>query len=343
MKSIAKIRFAIPVLLALSIPSLTFAQHYIQTNLVSDLAADAPDLDHNLRNPWGLARSPSSPWWIADNSSGLNNTPGLATVYSISGAISPAITLAATTAKLVVTIPPPNGSNSPSSPTGMVWNGSSDFALAAGKPAAFIFVTEDGTISGWNSGVDATHAILEVDNSTSNAVYKGVTIGDVNGVRYLYVTNFRSGHVEVYDTNFKLVNFSHDKDDGDRDDHGKSEDKDHHDRGSFDDDAIPEGYAPFNVQNIGGSLFVTYAKQDAARHDDVAGAGNGYVDIYTTSGKLEARLRARLLAEFPVGSCLGASRFRRIQQPSAGWQLWQRPDCRLRRFQREIRGNDENL
>jgi uncharacterized protein (TIGR03118 family) len=149
-----------------------------------------------------------------------------------------------------------------------------------------MFATEDGTIAAWNSG---TTAVLEVDNSPNAAVYKGITTGDVNGVRYLYVTNFRSGHVEVYDTNFKPVQFSHD-----RDDHGRfSDDNDHHSiftDDSFDDDQIPPGYAPFNVQNIGGSLFVTYAKQDGARHDDVAGDGFGFVDIFSTTGKLEARL-----------------------------------------------------
>ena len=295
MKSMVKIsRFAV-LSLSLLIPSLASAQHYIQTNLVSDLAADAPNRDPNLRNPWGLSRSTTSPWWVSDNNSGLNNTPGFATLYSITGAITPKITLAATTSMLVVTIPPPKGSNAPATPTGTVFNGSTDFAVAPGKPALFLFVTEDGTISGWNPGVDATHAILKVpvDNPPSGAVYKGVTTADVDGVRYLYVANFNSGHIEVYDTNFKLVKFSTDKDDRDRDDHDRFDDGDRHDRhseGSFDDDAIPRGFAPFNVQNIGGSLFVTYAKQDEARHDDVAGAGNGYVDIYTPTGKLERRL-----------------------------------------------------
>ena len=292
MKSIVYIFRCALLSFSLLVPSLASAQHYVQTNLVSDLAVQAPNHDQNLRNPWGLSRSPSSPWWVSDNGSGLNNTPGLATVYSISGAVTATTnTLAAmTNTTLVVTIPPPNGSNSPATPTGTVWNGSTDFAIAPGKPASFIFVTEDGTISGWNSGVDLTHAKLEVDNSPSKAVYKGVTTGDVDGVRYLYVANFHSGHIEVYDTNFKPVKFFHDKDDGD---HDRFNDRDHHDRhfeGSFDDDSIPRGYAPFNVQNIGGSLFVTYAKQDDARHDDVASDGNGHVDIYTTSGRLESRL-----------------------------------------------------
>jgi len=119
-----------------------------------------------------------------------------------------------------------------------------------------------------------------VDNSPK-AVYKGVTTGDVKGVRYLYVANFRGGEIEVYDTNFMRVRFSDDTDG----DHGAVFSEE-----SFEDDEIPQGYAPFNVQNIGGSLFAAYAKQDSAQHDDVAGEGFGFVDIFSTSGKLERRL-----------------------------------------------------
>jgi uncharacterized protein (TIGR03118 family) len=284
MQTIAKFSQLAAFILALSVPSLTFAQHYTQTNLVSDVPAMAPTNDVNLKNAWGLTRSTSSPWWVSDNGTGVS------TLYNISGTTT---TLAATINARVVVIPPPNGSSSPSTPTGTVFNGSTDFALAPGKPALFIFVTEDGTISGWNPAVDAAHpnnATLKVDNSP-NAVYKGVTTGDVKGVRYLYVANFRSGEIEVYDTNFKRVQFS-----DDQDDHGRfsdDKDRDHHGRSSeesFHDDRIPPGYAPFNVQNIGGSLFVMYAKQDRARHDDVAGEGFGFVDIFSTSGRLEGRL-----------------------------------------------------
>jgi uncharacterized protein (TIGR03118 family) len=151
-----------------------------------------------------------------------------------------------------------------------------------GKPAVFIFVTEDGTISGWNAQVNiaaganppSINAVLEVDNSDNGSgqggVYKGVTTGEINGAKCLYVTNFRAARVEVYDTNFKRVYLGND---------------------AFEDESIPHGFAPFNIQNIGGSLFVTYAKQDALKHDDVAGPGLGFVDIYSTNGKLEGRLQ----------------------------------------------------
>jgi uncharacterized protein (TIGR03118 family) len=273
-------RFA-ALLPALLFPSLIYAQHYTQTNLVSDLASAAPANDLRLKNAWGLSRSTGSPWWVSDNGTGLS------TLYNITGTTS---TLAATINPRVVVIPPPNGSSSPSTPTGTVFNGSHDFALAPNLPALFIFVTEDGTISGWNPNVDPAHpnnAILEVDNSPNAAVYKGVTTGDVNGVRYLYAANFRSGHIEVYDTNFKPVRLSHDS--GANTDGGSGHQGSSYE-GSFQDDEIPQGYAPFNVQNIGGSLFVAYAKQDSARHDDVAGESFGFVDIFSTSGDLERRL-----------------------------------------------------
>ena len=274
MQSAVKISRLVKLFLALSFPSLTFAQHYTQTNLVTDMGSSAPVTDSNLKNAWGLSRNTGSPWWVSDNGTGVS------TLYNIAGTTS---TLAATVNPLVVVIPPPNGSTSTSTPTGQVFNGSADFTLAPGIPALFIFVTEDGTISGWNPGFDSAHpnnAALKVDNSP-NAVYKGVTTGDVDGVRYLYVANFRSGHIEVYDTNFKAVTSSSSSD-GDHQGNFSEE--------SFDDGKIPEGYAPFNVQNIGGSLFVTYAKQNAARHDDVAGEGFGFVDIFSTTGKLEGRL-----------------------------------------------------
>ncbi len=237
------------------LPVLTFAQtpketnHY-ETNLVTDPNSgfSATFTDKQLKNPWGLARSTTSPWWISDNNAGVS------TLYTGAGVKR----------GLVVTIPGPNGTvactgdNTPANcfvaaPTGVVFNGSPDFNVSPGNPAAFIFVTEDGTISAWAGGTAAT---LEVDNSANptpadGAVYKGATIGEFNGKRYLYVTNFRAGKIEVYDTNFHQVTLS---DDGD--DRGEHEE-------AFQDERIPKGFAPFNVQNIGGSLFVTYAKQNA--------------------------------------------------------------------------------
>jgi len=261
------------------LPLSTFAQHYKQTNLVTDpnsgFTAAFPD--KNLKNPWGMSRSAGGPWWISDNNTGVS------TLYDGTGMAR----------SLVVKIPGPNGSPADfvSAPTGTVFNGSPDFDLTPGDPttaAAFIFVTEDGTISAWAGGPVAT---LKVDHSAiptaaEGAVYKGATIGEFNGKRYLYVANFRSGQVEVYDTNFNQVFLSGDGEAG--------EDGDD----AFHDSRIPSGFAPFNVQNVGNSLFVTYAKQNATKHDDVPGDGLGYVDLFSPSGKL--------LTRFEHGSWLNA-------------------------------------
>src|SRR5216684_1095260 len=243
----------------LMLPALAFAQRYKQTNLVSNITGMAPTIDPNLKNPWGLTRSSGSPWWVGNNNSGTS------TLYDGKGNKVP----------LVVTVPPPAGSpaGTQSAPTGVVFNGSpTDFLLAPGKQAIFIFATEDGTISGWNPGANpptsATNAILKVDNSdngsANGAVYKGMTSAEINGHRFLYVTNFRSAKVEVYDTNFKRVLLDDD---------------------AFEAEDIPRGFAPFNVQNIGGTLFVTYAKQDAPRHDPVGGDGLGFVELFSPAGK----------------------------------------------------------
>jgi len=271
MQSLSK-SLKLATLLAVAValhPGPTFAQHYKQTNLVSDIPGEAAVHDPNLVNPWGITRSASSPWWVSDNNSGFS------TLYTGAGAIIPI------NGNGTVTIPPPK--NAPAgtiaAPTGIVFNGSSDFVLPApnSNAAAFIFATEDGTISGWNGGPSAFLAVDNNDNGSANgAVYKGATSADSNGKRFLYVTNFRAARVEVYDTNFHRVQLSDDafNPDGDHD----GDDHDH-------DQRVPPGFAPFNIQNIGGSLFVTYAKQDAARHDDVGGDGNGYVEIYTPAGK----------------------------------------------------------
>jgi uncharacterized protein (TIGR03118 family) len=242
------------------LPVVSKAQHYKQTNLVSDIMGMAPVHDPNLKNPWGLTRSSGSPWWVANNNSGTS------TLYDGNGNPKGG--------PLVVTVPPPGfAPGTQSAPTGVVFNGSpTDFLLAPGKAAIFIFATEDGTISGWNPGANpptsVTNAILKVDNSdkgsANGAVYKGATSAEVDGQRFLYVTNFRSAKVEVYDTNFKRVDLDED---------------------AFHSGEIPRGFAPFNVQNVGGTLFVTYAQQDAPRHDPVGGDGLGFVELFTPTGK----------------------------------------------------------
>jgi uncharacterized protein (TIGR03118 family) len=236
-------------------------QHYKQTNLVADTAGAAAITDANLVNPWGLSRSSSSPWWISENG------PGLATVHGATG----------TPASLVVTIPPADPTTGATgTPSGQISNGTTSFTLAPGDPAHFIFVTEDGTISGWNSTVNATTAVIMV-NTKSASVFKGVAVATLTdpfnpaagALDFLYVADFRKGRIHVYDTNFQRIYMGDD---------------------AFRDDRIPRGFAPFNVQNIGGNLYVAFAKQDSEKHDEVDGAGLGFVDVFSPTGRLLLRL-----------------------------------------------------
>jgi uncharacterized protein (TIGR03118 family) len=173
-------------------------------------------------------------------------------------------------------------------PTGTVFNGTSDFAVSNGAtsaPALFIFASENGVISGWNRNVDPTHSIAK--HTDTNAVYKGLAIGSAGGSNFLYATNFRAGLVEKLDTNYNVVD-------------------------TFTDPNVPSGFAPFGIQNIGGNLFVTFAKQDAAKHDDVAGKGNGFVDEFNTSGTLLRRVASGGALNSPWGLAIAPSSWGRV-------------------------------
>jgi uncharacterized protein (TIGR03118 family) len=239
---------------------------FVQTNLDSNIAGRAKVPDPNLQNGWGIAFAPGGPFWVNDNHAGIS------TLYAGDGSIVP----------LVVTIPPPMGSQSGfvSSPTGMIWNATSGFLVPGSKiPAAFIFDTEDGTISAWNFNVDPANAVLAVDNSPSGAVYKGLAFGtNVNG-NNLYATNFHAGTIEVFDKNFAAATTD----------------------GKFVDRHVPSGFAPFGIQNIDGDLWVTYAKQDADKHDDVGGPGAGFVDVFDTDGHLLRRFAEHGALNSPWG------------------------------------------
>jgi uncharacterized protein (TIGR03118 family) len=238
-----------------SLPAL--AQSVQVTILTSDIASVATNTDPNLVNPWGMSFSPSGPWWISDNGTGLT------TLYNGAGVPQ----------SLVVTVPPASGTG-PGNPTGQVFNGTTDFKIS-GSPANFIFVTEDGTISGWNGGTTA-HIVV---NNNPGAVYKGVALAQSGSANYLYVANFRNGSVDAFDGSFAPHSFG---------------------PNAFKDSTIPSTFAPFNVANLGGGkLAVTFAKQDAAKHDDVAGPGNGYVDIFDTSGNLLSRIPHTIFLNSP--------------------------------------------
>ncbi len=249
-------------------------QHYTLTNLTSNLSSLAPTADANLVNPWGLSRSSDGAWWVSDNGTGLS------TLYNGAGKVVP----------LVVTVPPGSTDFPTGTPTGTVFNGDpTAFQIAPGKGAPFLFVTEDGTISGWNPTVKATSAVIVVNNK--NAVYKGATIAEVTAPdgtsrRFLYVANFRSAQIEIYDTSFKRVSFNN----------------------AFQDDSQGD-FAPFNVQNIGGNIYVAYARQGSGKHDELDGPGRGFVNVYSASGKLLLKLQRGHFFNAPWGMALASGDF----------------------------------
>ena len=175
-------------------------------------------------------------------------------------------------------------------PTGAVSNAGTSFKVTNGTtsaPARFIFSTEEGTILGWNPAVSATAAVLAVDNSGVGAVYKGLAIASTNAGNFLYATDFHNGRVDVFDGDFQPVSTV----------------------GGFADPHIPTGYAPFGIQTVAGTIVVTYAKQDADRHDDVAGQGHGLVDMFDTNGSLIVRVAQHGQLNSPWGIALAPANF----------------------------------
>lgn len=263
--------------LCLSAPAVQAAPpgtFYHPRNLVSDGAIPADHFDPNLVNAWGIAFNPFGPVWVADNGTGVS------TLYDGTGNRIP----------LVVQIPSPT-SSSGGAVTGIVYNGSSGFVVtenAVSGASRFLFDTEDGLIAGWAPNVDSTHAVKVIDESGSGAVYKGIAITATGRGANLYATDFHNARIDVFDASFHPVAMP---------------------GSAFQDSHIPHGFAPFGIAAIGGDLYVTYAKQDAARHDDVKGAGLGYVDIYDPSGKLLRRFAARGVLNAPWGIALAPAGF----------------------------------
>src|SRR5438270_377922 len=276
---------------------------YVVTNLVSDVPGVAPNTDPVLQNAWGVAFTPNaSPFWVSDNATGCS------TLYNGLGAIQalqvklplPGGNVPGTACKHSDPNNPPNPT--PASPTGLVWNqtsGTTGFLVpGTSLLATFIWDTEDGTLSAWTGGLTpADQAVLAVDKSPG-AVYKGLVFGvNAKGV-FLFAANFRAGTVDVFapapsgSTTGFYAPVTTD--------------------GGFTDPDIPAGYAPFGIQNIDGSLFVTYAKQNAAKHDDVAGAGHGFVDVFDTDGHLLRRFASRGRLNSPWGVARASYAFGRF-------------------------------
>ena len=279
------------------------AAGFLETDLVANkspltdsngVVHKAPIQDPNLLNPWGLTASSMSPFWVSDNGAGV------ATLYNTTG----------TRQSLIVSIPTPADTLGRSgTPTGTVFNvaaAQGAFAVSGidiggapiTRPATFLFATEDGTILGWNSAVfpredlnrvsPNTHAIIVVDHSMAGAVYKGIAIAtDAVGTSRLYATNFHAGTVEVFDRGFAPATPF----------------------GAFADPQLPKNYAPFNIVLVGGRLFVTFAVQNAAKHDDVAGMGHGIVDTFDLGGQSFQRLIQHGQLNSPWGVAVAPANF----------------------------------
>jgi len=225
---------------------------YVSTILISNEEEDATvAVDPNSKNAWGIAASPDGgPWWV--NNNGTNTS----TIYDGDGTIH----------SLVVTVP--------GAPTGIVFNTSGSFRLAADTKALFIFDAEDGSISAWASGTAAT----VVHGPEEGSIYKGLAIlGDV-----LYTTDFGHCSVDAYHGDFFNGTFA-----------------EFDTAGGFEDGSIPTGYCPFGIQAVGDSVFVTYALKEG--EDDVAGQGHGFVRQFDADGHLMASVGSRGQLNSPWG------------------------------------------
>ena len=258
--------------------ALLFAQPapntFLVHKLVSDLSGVADHHDPNLVNPWGNGFG-ATPFWVG------NTGTGTSTLYDGTGAILP----------IVVDIPAAGGAKTGGPVTGVIYNtftsDTSAFNVAPGKPGPFLFCSLDGLITGWNSSVDSSHALVLYDNSASGAVYTGCALGGSTGAEMLYAANFHAGTVDVFNGSLTPV----------------------HNAGAFTNPAIPAGYAPYNVAVINGNVYVTYAKQNAQQNASVPGSGSGYVALFDMTGKLVVTLISNGALNAPWGLAVSPASF----------------------------------
>ncbi len=229
---------------------------YLPTDLVSDQPGVAPIRDAHLVNGWGIALNPLGAFWVSSNGQDLS------TIYTGDANGQPLM-------KSSLEVAIPGGA-----PTGQVFNGTSDFVVHSGSasgPAVFIFASESGDVTGWNPAVPppspSTTAQLGF-HSTDGAVFKGIALANNGAGNFLYLADFHNAKIDVLDSSFHLTSLA----------------------GSFSDPHLPAGFAPFNVAAIDGKLYVSYAKQDADKHDDVKGPGHGLIDVYDLNGHFLQRL-----------------------------------------------------
>jgi uncharacterized protein (TIGR03118 family) len=256
--------------------TVTFAD----TALVSDKAgvvATATTIDANLSNPWGLAVGPGLPFWIADNNSNL------ATLYSGAGVIQTSEVTGSNQTGIAI---PASAAGVPANPTGQVYNGSGGFLISTKdgmEPAQFLFDGEGGTLAAWaqDSGPDAVTVYDDgLISGENHAVYKGLALGTLNGASFLYATDLHNNKVDVFDANFTKPSAM---------------------QGKFVDPTLPAGFSPFGITTLQNQVYVTYAMRDAAMHDEVAGAGLGYVDVFDLSGNFTNRFASADALNAPWG------------------------------------------
>jgi uncharacterized protein (TIGR03118 family) len=242
---------------------------YIQENLVSDQPGMAQLTDPQLVNAWGMSRGPNTPVWVSDNGADVT------TVYNGAVPDNPETSVAKV---LTVSIPIPDGA-----PTGQVFNDTSAFMLPGTTTAArFIFIGEHGDLFAWAGGPAAT-----LVGHTDGAIYKGLALAHSPSGPMLLAANFHDNRIDVFDGSFTRVTAA----------------------GMFSDPTLPAGYAPFNVAEIGGQIFVTYALQDDEGEDDVAGPAHGFVDVYTSSGALVKRFASHGVLNSPWGMTIAPANF----------------------------------
>ena len=262
------IRFSYSALtLSVILSGSSWAVSFDVTNLVTDdqSAHSAQITDAGLVNAWGVSFGPTSPFWVSANGTGTS------TLYAVNPSTQE-------TAKVNLTVSiPGNGSV-----TGQVFNSSPASSFGGNN---FLFVSEDGTVSGWRGALGTTAETLAIASSAN--VYKGSAFASVGGNSYLYAANFRAGTIDVFKGASGAPSLT----------------------GSFTDPTLPSGYAPFNVQNLNGTLYVTYALQDAMKHDELAGAGRGIVDSFDLQGNLLARVAAGGTLNAPWGLAIAPSSF----------------------------------
>lgn len=249
------------------------ARHgYRQINLVADRPGRAAITDPNLVNAWGMSHGPNTPVWVSDNGADV------ATLYQngMHGMKVSAVPLVVKT---------PGGE-----PTGQAFNDTHKFTVrGTGKPALFIFASEAGNISAWNLSASPMTRAVRVAH-VRHAVYKGLALVHSSFGALLLAANFHSGRVDVFNGRFKRL----------------------HTAGLFRDRHIPKGYAPFNIAAVGHRVFVSYAKQDADRMDDVKGLGHGFIDVYTDNGAFRHRFASRGVLDSPWGMTIAPKGFGRF-------------------------------